>query len=174
MDIHDVVWGTTNRDTGLAGDHFGADPLQFDARTSSSEFNPANSGTVDADTMTSTSASGNTPETFGALLRTLRFEAGMTLLDVARAVGVAKPSVWAWENGRAKPTREKWRALAKALGVAPHVLDARVKADFRKKAASAVLRVEDIGRTEMLTEGREMIAKAYGVTPSAVRILVEL
>jgi len=45
----------------------------------------------------------NCPASFSALLRLWRYEAGLTLKDVAGAVGVSKPTVWSWEKGKARP-----------------------------------------------------------------------
>lgn len=174
MDSHDVEWGTSIGSAGLVGDPFEAIVSQSCPEASLAAPAPACSPAGDADMMARTAALGNPQETFGSLLRTLRFEAELTLGQVASAVGVAKPSVWAWENGKAKPKREKWHALAKVLGVAPNVLASASKAEALNKAASLVMRVEDVDRAGMLVAGREMIAKAYGVSPSAVRIMVEI
>lgn len=174
MDNHDVAWGTTIRSPELTCDHFDEFASQCSVETGYGGFAPENSRAEGYDLSTRMTGSGNMHETFGSLLRVLRCEADLTLEQVASAVGVAKPSVWAWENGKAKPKREKWQALARVLGVSPQVLMDAAKAEALNKAASLVMRGGDVDRTGMLAAGREMIAKAYGVTPSAVRIMVEI
>ena len=56
-------------------------------------------------------------EALAARLGRLRREAGLTLADVAAALGVSKPTVWAWEKGKARPLPERLGAIAAALGV---------------------------------------------------------
>jgi transcriptional regulator with XRE-family HTH domain len=114
------------------------------------------------------------PPSFSELLRILRYEAGLTLQQVAIAVGVSKPTVWSWENGKAKPGREKWHAIANALGVPPDLI-----ASAATKSALAKVVALDSGargddRAELIAQGRSMIAKAYNVRTSAVRIFVEV
>lgn len=98
-------------------------------------------------------------EALGARLNRLRREAGLTLADVAAALGVSKPTVWAWEKGKARPLPERLEAIAAALGATPELL-----------AASGSPREGD----KVLAECRERIAKAFGTEPSAVRIMIEL
>ena len=63
-------------------------------------------------------------EALGTRLNRLRREAGLTLADVAAALGVSKPTVWAWEKGKARPLPERLGAIAGARGlvVPPHLL----------------------------------------------------
>lgn len=174
MDSHDVAWGTTFHAPGVAGVDFDEIASRFGAETSHDRRTLSNSHAANPDMMAGPAVTGNLPETLGALLRLLRCEAGLTLDQVASAVGVKKPSVWAWETGRNNPTREKWHVIANVLGVAPQVLAHAAKAEGRNKAALSRLQVDEVDRAAMLTAGREMIANAYGVTPSAVRITLEI
>jgi transcriptional regulator with XRE-family HTH domain len=116
----------------------------------------------------------NCPASFSALLRLWRYEAGLTLKDVAGAVGVSKPTVWSWEKGKARPGRDKWHALAMALGVAPDVLASAAKNSALANVISSDPEFEGHDRDALIAQGRAMIAKAYNVTSSAVRILVEV
>lgn len=99
-------------------------------------------------------------EALGIRLNRLRREAGLTLADVATTLGVSKPTVWAWEKGKARPLPERLEAIAAALGVAPDLLSA---SDGSAGPSDAVI-----------AECRERIAEAYGAPPSAVRIMIEL
>lgn len=98
-------------------------------------------------------------EGLGTRLNRLRREAGLTLADVAAALGVSKPTVWAWEKGKARPLPERLDSIAAALGV-----DAEVLA-----AAPASREIEGV-----IADCRARIAEACGTTPEAVRIMIEL
>ncbi|TAD75328.1 MAG: XRE family transcriptional regulator [Sphingomonadales bacterium] len=95
----------------------------------------------------------------GMRLNRLRREAGLTLADVAAVLGVSKPTVWAWEKGKARPLPERLDAIAAALGVAPELL-----------AASPVPGEVDA----VIAECRQRISEACGTAPEAVRIMIEL
>jgi len=174
MDNHDVAWGTLTRAPDLDRAEADAVISLCDAEECHDGSAPAKSQAKMPDIIAATAVPENLPETFGALLRVLRCEAEMTLDQVASAVGVAKPSVLSWENGKSRPKREKWHDIAKVFGVSPQVLASAAKAEALNKAASLSQRVEDVDRTAMLAAVRKVIAEAYGVTPSAVRIMVEI
>lgn len=96
----------------------------------------------------------------GPRLNRLRRERGLTLADVANALGVSKPTVWAWEKGKARPLPERIAAIAEALGVTPE--------DLRQTLGES-------GAVDLVIEQcRQRIAAACGADPSAVRIMVEL
>ena len=99
-------------------------------------------------------------EALGTRLNRLRREAGLTLADVAATLGVSKPTVWAWEKGKARPLPERLDAIAAALGVEPSLL----------APGPAVPREIDA----VIAECRERIAEACGTAPEAVRIMIEL
>lgn len=99
-------------------------------------------------------------EALGVRLNRLRREAGMTLADVAQRLGVSKPTVWAWEKGKARPLPERMAAIAEALGAAPEDL---------AEAGS-----QNADTAALITECRHRIAEACGTTPAAVRIMIEL
>ena len=99
-------------------------------------------------------------EALGVRLNRLRREAGMTLADVALRLGVSKPTVWAWEKGKARPLPERMAAIAAALGAAPEDL---------AEASS-----HNADTAALIAECRTRIAEACGTTPAAVRIMIEL
>lgn len=99
-------------------------------------------------------------EPLGNRLNRLRREAGLTLADVAGALGVSKPTVWAWEKGKARPLPERLAAIAAALGVDPQLL----------APTAAPSREID----QVIAESRERIAAACGTDPHAVRIFIEV
>jgi transcriptional regulator with XRE-family HTH domain len=98
-------------------------------------------------------------EGLGTRLNRLRREAGLTLADVAAALGVSKPTVWAWEKGKARPLPERIDAIAAALGVDPELLT----------ATTGSREIEGV-----IAECRARIAAACGTAPDAVRIMIEL
>lgn len=98
-------------------------------------------------------------EPFGVRLQRLRKEAGLTLDQVAAELGVSKPTVWAWEQGRARPLQERMDLLAQVLGTSSSALQTG--------------RVNDpLG--EVLEKSRRQIADAYGTPVNNVRIMIEL
>lgn len=99
-------------------------------------------------------------ESLGVRLNRMRREAGMTLADVALRLGVSKPTVWAWEKGKARPLPERMVAIAEALGASPEDLT-----DAGSQSADTAA---------LIAECRSRIADACGTTPDAVRIMIEL
>lgn len=95
----------------------------------------------------------------GPKLNRLRRERSLTLEQVADALGVSKPTVWAWEKGKARPIPERIPAIAAALGVSEEELATATPAG---------------GEAGLVEECRQQIAAAYGVSLSKVRILIEL
>jgi len=98
-------------------------------------------------------------ESLAARLQRLRKESHITLARLAAELGVSKPTVWAWEQGKARPAQGRMDALAKALGVS--------KTELLAESASPA-------RAELLARSREQIATAFGTSPDRVRILIEL
>ncbi len=98
-------------------------------------------------------------EPFGIKLNRLRRERGMTLAQVADALSVSKPTVWAWEKGKARPVPERLDAIAEALGVSTNELGA---ASQSGEAAAVV------------EECRIRIATVCGTDPQNIRIMIEV
>ena len=95
----------------------------------------------------------------GKRLNTLRREQGLTLAQVADALGVSKPTVWAWEKGKARPLPERIDAIARVLGVTSEDLN-----DFATGIPGAAL----------VEECRQKIGAQFGADPASVRISIEL
>jgi transcriptional regulator with XRE-family HTH domain len=96
---------------------------------------------------------------FGLRLQRLRAERGLTQAQIAGALGVSKPTVWAWEHGKARPVESRMARLAELLGVS------------RGDLVQGVLAPNHNG---LIEQSREQIAAAYGVHPDRVKIWVEL
>ncbi|MGN6501189.1 MAG: helix-turn-helix domain-containing protein [Tsuneonella sp.] len=97
--------------------------------------------------------------TLGSRLQQLRKARGLTLANLADALGVSKPTVWAWEHGKARPVEGRFDALAAALGVG--------RDELTPSRSSAV-------SDELVDRCRSQIAEAAGVGPANVRIFIEL
>ena len=95
----------------------------------------------------------------GLLLKNLRRQAGMTLEDVALALNVSKPTVWAWEKGKANPLPERLNAIAALFDVDVENLSKRQK---------------PTSNTEVIDYCRAQIAEVCGAEPAAVRIVIEV
>ena len=99
------------------------------------------------------------PETLGVKLNRLRRARGLTLAQVAEVLGVSKPTVRAWEKGKARPLPDRIDAIAEVLGV---------------KAQDLEERLGDDQHAALVQDCRVRIATAYGTHPSKVRIMIEV
>lgn len=104
-------------------------------------------------------AEGGSDASFGARLERLRKARGISQAHIAAQLGVSKPTVWAWEHGKARPVGSRIAALAEVLGVAREAL----------VSAPATSEVE-----ALIAQCRLQIAAAMGTNPGKVRIWVEL
>jgi transcriptional regulator with XRE-family HTH domain len=105
------------------------------------------------------SGQGNHGASFGARLQRLRTERGLTMANVADRLGVSKPTVWAWEHGKARPLGGRMAALAALLEVS--------RASLMNEAPSQ-------GLEALVAQSREQIAAAYGIDPDRVKITITL
>ncbi len=109
--------------------------------------------------LTSAPDPGEPGDTLPVRIARLRKKQGLTLEALAALLKVSKPTVWAWEQGKARPTAERTTALAELLGVAEDEL--RTGRDGEALA-------------EALNRARNTVAKAYGVDPAWVKVSIEL
>ncbi len=98
-------------------------------------------------------------QTFGARLNRMRREKGLTLDQVASALSVSKPTVWAWEKGKAKPIPERIEGIAEVLGVSA--------VDLAGDAPGG-------SREQLLAQCRLRIASEFEIDPDHVRIMIEV
>lgn len=98
-------------------------------------------------------------ETLGHRLQRLRTARGLTMAQVAEELGVSKPTVWAWEHGKARPVDARLGKLAEVLHCEP--------GDLVPGSGSAML-------IDLVEDSRSRIAREAGTTPDRVRILIEL
>jgi DNA-binding transcriptional regulator YiaG len=98
-------------------------------------------------------------ETLPVRLARLRKQQGLTLESLAELVGVSKPTVWAWEQGKSRPTPDRLAKLAARLGVVEEDLLTGRNHDALAQA---------------LANAREQVAGAFGVDPARVKVMIEL
>ncbi|KHK93254.1 helix-turn-helix domain-containing protein [Novosphingobium malaysiense] len=98
-------------------------------------------------------------ESLGERIHRLRKLRGFTQGELAARLGVSKPTVWAWEQGRARPIEDRLDAIAEALGVTSMDL----------KPSRTVP-----GLPELISRCRDQIAAAVETTPDKIRIMIEL
>lgn len=114
-------------------------------------------------------------------LRTVRRAAELTQGDVARAVGVADPTVASWETGQSTPDGEKLPALARALGKSldslfprsgpPDLTDLRCDAGYSQYRTKDLIGTRSAGPVANAERGKRRLkesfvrplADAYGV-----------
>jgi len=101
---------------------------------------------------------GRLATSLGERIKLIRRERGLTLAQVADELDVSKPTVWAWEKGKARPLPERMEAIAAALGV----------------SVSALREDDDGSRSAVVEECRVRIATNYGTDASKVRIMIEV
>jgi transcriptional regulator with XRE-family HTH domain len=100
-----------------------------------------------------------TGPTLGRRIAAARHARGLTLGQVASTLGVSRPTVWAWEQDRARPAPPRLGPLAACLGIEERAL-AGTEPDSQV--------------TQVVEDARVRIASAAGVLPDRVRILIEL
>ena len=96
----------------------------------------------------------------GKKLEQARKARRLTLAQVADELGVSKPTVWAWEKGKARPVEDRWPAIAKVLALPVEEL--------------TTASIETGGISELLQNSRETIAEALQIDTKQVRILIEI
>jgi transcriptional regulator with XRE-family HTH domain len=96
---------------------------------------------------------------FGASLKRLRTAKGLSQAHVAAELGVSAPSISGWESGRARPKHDRLASLAALLGVPV----AQLLVDLSTDPAE-----------ELISQGREKIARATGASPDKIRIFIEV
>lgn len=99
------------------------------------------------------------PESFGSRFRRLRKQKRLTLAQLGDILDVSKPTVWAWENGKSRPLAGRIAAIAAALGVGEDDL---------------IGLHGDLEADELIARSREDIARAFGIEPGKVRIMIEI
>jgi transcriptional regulator with XRE-family HTH domain len=148
---------TTARVVWSSGKLFGC---QFEAPISSAALSAAQLRSAVTAPVELAMLQGSLPgESFALRLRRLRKERGLSLSRIATQLGVSKPTVWAWEQGKARPVEARIDALAEVLGV-------------QRIELMAGAGRHDLD--DMIARSRQQIAEAVGTRVENVRIMIEL
>ncbi|MBU0824506.1 MAG: helix-turn-helix domain-containing protein [Alphaproteobacteria bacterium] len=147
----------------VSGQMFGC---QFDTKLSPAALSAAQlQSAIDVETASATNAAENDPipvgghaSNFAANLKRLRMAKGLSQASMAEHLGVSGPSISGWEKGRARPKEDRLADLANLLGVPVSQLLVDPQPDM----------IHDL-----IDSSREQIARATGVAPERVRIIVE-
>ncbi len=103
-------------------------------------------------------------QTMGSRLRSMRQASGLTLADVACAIGVSAACVCQWERGKTYPKARFWSALAEAVGTTVTYLIA---------GEEELARAAGDRRDAIVERARREVAAAFGLKISNVRIKVD-
>ena len=134
---------------------------QFDRPLGSGELSAAQlRSDTPADAHAPRPALGALDDDFGHRLQRLRKQRGLTLAQIAEQLGVSKPTVWAWEQGRSRPVGNRIDPLAEVLGVSRAELYPDV---------SSLTPLHDL-----LARVRGEIAAVAGTSADKIRIMIEL
>lgn len=107
-------------------------------------------------------------ETFGSRLKRLRMESSYSMVGLAAATGVTKPTLWKWETERVRPRQKALATLAGVLGVSESFL------------LFGIGEGEDAGAdkargnlAETIASSRKAIAELAGVSSDKVAIDID-
>ena len=147
----------------VSGRMFGC---QFDTKLSPAALSAAQlQSAIDVETVSATNAGESDPipvgghaSNFAANLKRLRMAKGLSQASMAEQLGVSGPSISGWEKGRARPKEDRLSDLANLLGVPVSQLLVDPQPDM----------IHDL-----IDTSRDQIARATGVAPERVRIIVE-
>ncbi|MGN6356479.1 MAG: helix-turn-helix domain-containing protein [Novosphingobium sp.] len=96
---------------------------------------------------------------FGAKLLRLRKDRGLTQAALAEQLGVSKPTVWAWEQGKARPVESRMDLLADALDV---------------PVSELLIGSDSAFPSDLIARAKGQIASALGISPDKIRIVIDL
>lgn len=110
-------------------------------------------------------------ETLGARIKRLRRAGGHSMVRLAAAVGVSKPTLWKWETDAVRPRQDTLRRLANVLGVTELQLlyGSSNQVSQRDERKDVGLEVAE----EAIAASKAGIAGLFGIDPSRVRIMIE-
>lgn len=112
-------------------------------------------------------------ETLGGRIKRLRTSRGLTMLGLAKSVGVSKPTLWKWEGDQVRPRHETMQKLARSLDVS----ELELVYGAPGLGTAVALAEESLDRKGSLADivraSRRRIADAAGVDETRVEILID-
>ena len=116
------------------------------------------------------------PESFGARLKRLRSQSRYSMVELAKRVGVTKPTLWKWETGKVMPRQAALERLAAELGLgAAELLYGRAEAwpGVSAPANGAAVRPTGEKLADVIARSRDEIARCAGTPTSKVSIDID-
>jgi transcriptional regulator with XRE-family HTH domain len=109
-------------------------------------------------------------ESFGTRLHRLRTEKRLSMVEVARALGITRQALWKWETDETRPSGDYLSGLAEVLHVpvAELATGSGVVASEGEKLPSAQIKAVN----DLIAKSKAAIAKAAGTSPDNVTITV--
>jgi len=112
-------------------------------------------------------------EPFGARLKRLRKQRGLSLVEFARRANVSRPTVWSWEAGKSSPRESKVPALLDVLGVSePELYGISNKPLVELVAEKTAVRGTEL--QGVIREAKARVAEIAGTSPDKVRLIIEV
>lgn len=98
-------------------------------------------------------------------IRAARSSAGLSAAELARRAGVSRPTLWSWETGKSRPTKENLANLKQALQMEMGDGAARAEDD------------EPVGKVQpslnqVVERHRQSMADELGVAPGSIKISI--
>lgn len=114
---------------------------------------------IESDAQTSSDPAAPSAESFGIRLQRLRTARDLTQGQLAAQLGVSEPSISAWELDKARPRAGRVEALSNALGV---------------EVSELMGFEEPESLNDLIARAKEQIAKAAGVAPGNIKLIIEI
>ena len=98
-------------------------------------------------------------------IRAARSSAGLSAAELARRAGVSRPTLWSWETGKSRPTKENLANLKQALQMEMGDGAGRAEDD------------EPVGKVQpslnqVVERHRQSMADELGVAPGSIKISI--
>jgi transcriptional regulator with XRE-family HTH domain len=111
-------------------------------------------------------------EPFGVRLRRLRKGRDISLAAFAKALGVSRPTVWAWESGKSVPRPARMATILTELGISDEQTVA-----FRHPVRSSpptASNADSMALADFVERTKARIAELSGTTADKVRVIIEI
>jgi transcriptional regulator with XRE-family HTH domain len=117
-------------------------------------------------------------ESLGQRLLRLRRSKGISRAALSMRTGLSKPSIWAWETGRAAPRRDSLERLAEAFGISEAelrwgMIPAREERLNGERMHDEAPKAEGGLLGDVIEAAKADIAASAGVDKKNVKILIE-
>lgn len=94
-----------------------------------------------------------------------RKSVGLTAAELARRTGVSRPTLWAWETGRSRPSAENLENLKRALNLQARKDHLADRDDDGERPVSGSMK-------EIVDRHRRSLAQEIGASPKQVKVRI--